>query len=531
LECLQNSFDFDVRELPGRIWSREGSTWQNEDGDDFQTTNRLGWLNAPSNISDSVGEYVAFADEIRDSGYTKVVLLGMGGSSLFGEVIRQCWGSAEGYPDLIVLDSTIPSTVTRLTEQLRYEKTLFLVSSKSGTTTEVIAFCRYFFGLISSTIGENAGQSFVAITDPGTPLADLAREYGFRKVFYADPDVGGRYSAFTTFGILPAALIGLDVKALTDHARQAEMACVNTFEIDENPGLSLGIKLGISYLNNRDKLTLICSPAIRSFGLWVEQLIAESTGKDCKGMLPVLDEPVGDVGKYSRDRVFVALSLTGDENAVIDRHTTELIKGGHDVIRLSIDDKYKLGSEVYRWMFATSVLGAVMRINPFDQPNVQESKDNTEKILAACRRGEEMPVLKSDESISTILSDMGDGQYLAIMAYVGYSNEMDAALQHLRAVIFDKHAILTTKGYGPRFLHSTGQLHKGGSAVGRFIQICEKGEELPIPGSPYGFSMLAEAQSIGDYQALRNRGFRIARIELNNHDDIVDAVYDIASAV
>ncbi len=531
MECLRGLFDSDANELPNRMWAHDTSVWQRQGREASAIKERLGWLAAPSRVADSIDEYLSFVEEICSAGYTKVVVLGMGGSSLFAEFVRKCWGSREGYLDLLVLDSTMPSAISRLVESLDLKKTLFLVSSKSGTTTEALAFFSLFYDLIYEFLGDEAGQSFVAITDPNTPLVALAKEYGFRRVFYADPFVGGRYSAFTPFGMLPAALAGLDICRLVCHAVETAESCRNISDPAANPGISLGIKLGNSYLNGRDKLTLLCSPSISSFGLWLEQLVAESTGKDGEGMLPIIEEPVCGPGKYGQDRVFVVLRLSGDNNNVIDKQASDLIQEGHEVIEISIGNKYELGSELYRWMFATSTLGAVMRIDPFDQPNVQESKDNTEDILAAFARGEGIPSIGPKESIENILSEIKEGQYLAIMAYVGFSSEVDAALKALREVLCEKYSLTTTIGYGPRFLHSTGQLHKGGRNIGHFLQICEKGADLPIPGRPYGFAMLAEAQSIGDYQALKTRGFQVARIDIEADADTADAISAITSAI
>ena len=385
-------------------------------------------------------------------------------------------------------------------------KTLFIISSKSGTTQESDSFFRYFW---ERTGGR--GRQFVAITDPGTPLERLAGERGFRRTFVNPADIGGRYSALSFFGLVPAALIGVDVQTLLHRAHRMAECCAAWVPALENPAAWLGAALGEAALAGRDKVTFVLSPGVASFGLWVEQLIAESTGKEGKGILPVADEPLGVPGVYGQDRVFVSMALAGETDAATESRLVELEKAGHPVVHLRLDDRYDLGQEFFRWEFATAVAGAVLGINPFDQPNVAESKANTKAVLA--KRSPPSPAASAGE-LEKFLAAIMPGDYLAIMAYLPPTPENDRRLAAIRLRLRDRLKVATTFGYGPRFLHSTGQLHKGGRPIGHFLQITQRAEQdLPIPGETFTFGQLEAAQAEGDLLALRSRGRPVIRTE------------------
>ena len=499
--------------VSSRIWDKDHTVWKPSPE---EITDRLGWLNVMDVMDEQVGTLKAFADEVREAGFQHVVVLGMGGSSLGPEVLRQTFGKSDTYPELIVLDSTVPDSVKSVTDSIDPARTLFLVSSKSGTTIEPNSLYRHYRSLVEQLVDKDqVGQNFVAVTDPGTPLVNMAREAGFRRIFPNPSDIGGRYSVLSYFGLVPAALAGLDVKTLLERAKSMRETCAFSVPAHNNPGAWLGAVIGTSALQGRDKLTLVTSPSIESFGLWVEQLIAESTGKEGKGVLPVSGEPLMSPERYGDDRLFVYVRLDNDNNSVTDAAIERIELSGQPIVRLSLRDKYDLGAEFYRWEFATAVAGAVLEINPFDQPNVQQAKDKTNQVLEEYRELGRMPVSDPSGSISELLASAQDGDYLAILAYVQQTPEMDQALSDLRQAVMNRHGIATTLGYGPRFLHSTGQLHKGGPKTGLFLQLTAIHEEdLSIPGEPYTFGVLADAQALGDLQTLQVLGRRVARIHL-----------------
>jgi transaldolase/glucose-6-phosphate isomerase len=494
----------DVAQLPKRIWARDPTVWK-DDPNTPEIRDRLGWLTVGEAMAQQVKSLKAFTDEVRAE-FGRVVLCGMGGSSLAPEVLWRTFGAAPGHPALHVLDSTDPRAVRQAEQGGDLAKTLFIISSKSGTTQESDSFFRYFW---DRTGGR--GSQFVAITDPGTPLETLAGERRFRRAFFNPPDIGGRYSALSFFGLVPAALIGVDVETLLHRAHRMAEACAACVPAPENPAVWLGAVLGEGALAGRDKATFVLSPGIASFGLWVEQLIAESTGKEGKGILPVADEPLGPPEVYGEDRLFVAMTLAGEADAGIESRLAALEKAGHPVVHLRLDDRYDLGQEYFRWEFATAVAGAVLRINPFDQPNVAESKANTKAVLA--KRSAPSPAASAGE-LKTFLAGIKPGDYLAIMAYLPPTPENDRRLAAIRLRLRDRLKVATTLGYGPRFLHSTGQLHKGGPPVGHFLQITDRAkEDLPIPGEPFSFGQLEAAQAEGDLVALRARGRPAIRID------------------
>jgi len=508
--------ELDQRNIIERIWRKDHTVWK---PDPAEIANRLGWLNVGDLMSRQIPDLQSFAGEVRDAGFRHVVLLGMGGSSLGPEVLRQVFGSAEGYPELIVLDSTLPATVMSVTEAIDPVHTLFLVSSKSGTTTEPISLFQYFRSLVESAVGrERAGQNFVAITDPGTPLAEMAEEDGFRRAFLNPPDVGGRFSALSYFGLVPAALIGIDIAAILDRVSYMSKMCATT-PASENPGAWLGAVTGTMTVKGRDKLTLVTSPAIRSFGLWVEQLIAESLGKEGKGIIPVMDEPLVDPAHYGDDRLFIGLRLAGDDNSALDAALGRIRASGQPTLVLEMRDRYDLGAEFFRWEFAIAIAGAILGIHPFDQPNVQSAKDATERILKEYVASGHLPQVETTGALADLLSETGKGKYFAITAYVRETTDVDEVLAKLRQKILERYDITTTLGYGPRYLHSTGQLHKGGPDTGLFLQITADHEsDPPVPGKPYTFGVIADAQALGDLQALQSMGRHVTQLHFNRGD-------------
>lgn len=494
-----------------RIWRKDYTVWKPDPTD---ITNRLGWLTVTDLMHEQVPMLQSFAKEVQHAGFRHVVLLGMGGSSLGAEVLRQVFGSATGYPELIVLDSTVPASVQAVAEVIEPAHTLFLVSSKSGTTTEPLLLFRYFRALVEQAVGKKrAGQNFVAITDSGTPLATLAEKEGFRRVFLNPSDIGGRYSVLSYFGLVPAALLGIDIAAVLSRADAMREGCASCVPYQENLGSWLGALVSAFTLRGQDKLTMITSQAVSGFGLWVEQLIAESTGKDGKGIVPVVKEPLMQPIHYGGDRLFIYLRLKSDDSSATDTGINYIRSSGQPVVIVEMLDKYDLGAEFFRWEFATAIAGAILGIHPFNQPDVQKAKDATERLLREYTMSGHILQVKSTGSLADLMANASEGNYLAIMAYVFQTPEVDEAFAALRRKIVERYRIATTLGYGPRFLHSTGQLHKGGQNSGLFLQITANHEkDLPIPGEPYTLGVVADAQALGDLQALQAAGRRVIRI-------------------
>jgi glucose-6-phosphate isomerase len=477
-----------------RIWRRDHTVWKD---DPTEITDRLGWLTVSDLMHERIGELEAFAQQAAADGFETAVLLGMGGSSLAAEVFERTFGSADGTLELIVLDTTHPATIERIAGELELDRTLFIVASKSGGTTETLNH----FGLFWDRIPN--GRQFVAITDPGTSLETLARERRFRKVFLNPEDIGGRYSALSYFGLVPAALIGAPLHEALDRAKEMQTASEGTVPAARSPGATLGAMMGESAGAGRDKLTLALPEEIASLGGWVEQLIAESTGKENVGIVPVVGEPLGRPDVYGRDRVFVAIG----EHDELD----ELEQVGHPVARLPYDGREQIGGEFFRWEMATAIAGHLLGINPFDQPNVQEAKDATKAILAS--GSVEDPGL---DDLGVLLKQVNEDDYVAILAYLDRTSETEDAIERARLAIRDRYRVATTTGFGPRYLHSTGQLHKGGPNDGVFIQVVDAGRpaDVPIPGQSYTFGTLIDAQALGDLRSLRERGRRVARVTL-----------------
>ena len=493
-----------------RIWREDYTVWKPEP---TEIANRLGWLAVTDLMSEQVPMLQSFAQSMRDAGFRHVVLLGMGGSSLGAEVLGQVFGSGNQYPELIVLDSTLPESIQAVVEAINPALTLFLVASKSGTTTEPLILYTYFRDLLQKAVGkEEVGQNFIAITDAGTPLVTLAQEEGFRKIFLNPSDIGGRYSVLSYFGLVPAALIGIDIATLLQQAIRMREACASRGQ-RQNSGFWLGACMGTLALKGHDKLTLVASPSVDTLGLWIEQLIAESTGKDGKGIIPVVNEPLMQSICYDNDRLFVYLRVEGDQNQAADTAIGRVVSSGHPVVILGVRNRYDLGAEFFRWEFATAVAGAILGINPFDQPDVQKAKDTTGRLLQEYDVSGRLPKLETTGSLADLLNNAGRGRYLAIMAYLHQTPEMDEILAKLRRKVVERYHIATTLGYGPRFLHSTGQLYKGGQNTGLFLQLTANHEkDLPIPGKLYTFGTVADAQALGDFQALQSAGRQVIRL-------------------
>jgi len=479
-------------DIVARIWRKDHTVWR---PDPSEISNRLGWLDIPIPMRAQVRDLESFAQEVS-ADFDTAVLLGMGGSSLAPEVLRETLGTRDGFLDLHVLDTTHPAAIARLDRTLDLDRTLFIVSSKSGGTIETLSQFAHFF-----EASGNNGERFVAITDPGSPLEALGRARGFRRVFLNMPDVGGRYSALSLVGLVPAALIGADLDELLESAEGMASACNGSVPDAENRGAWLGTVLGEAARAGRDKLTLLLPDEMASFGGWVEQLIAESTGKDGTGIVPVVNEPVGSPEDYGTDRLFVAYD---DPEGL-----SELEAAGHPVVRLTAGG---VGAEFFRWEFATAVAGTVLGIQPFDQPNVEEAKRATKEVLDA--GGGEAPAM---DDLAGLLGSLGQHDYVAIQAFIDPTREAAEALERARLAIRDRHTVAVTVGFGPRFLHSTGQLHKGGPPTGAFVQIIDedRGTDVSIPGADYTFGDLIDAQAIGDLRALRARDRRVARVHLD----------------
>jgi glucose-6-phosphate isomerase len=496
--------EFDTDDIVSRIWSHDHTVWK---PDPTEITNRLGWLTLPAGMRRRIPELKAFARQVAADGFTHAVLLGMGGSSLAPEMFARTYGTAPGALELTVLDTTHPATIARVEASLDLDHTLFIVASKSGTTLETLSHFEHFY---AGTGGR--GSSFIAITDPGTPLEELGNAKGFRRVFQNPPDLGGRYSALSLFGLVPAALIGADLEDLLFSAQEMADGC-KAVPAFENPGAWLGAIMAEAWQAGQDKLTFVLPASVESFGDWVEQLVAESTGKEGKGIVPVAGEDIGPPEVYGEDRLFASL---GDYPGL-----GPLRSAGHPVVTLEFGGPKTLGAEIFRFEFATAVAGHVLGINAFDQPNVEEAKQATRAILASLQEGAKLEEPDPGDAAG-LLQGVAPDDYIAIQAYLDRTPETAAALQLDRLALRDRHRVATTVGFGPRFLHSTGQLHKGGPTSGVFLQVTDAGRDvdLPIPGKPYTFGTLFDAQALGDLQALRARRRRVARITFEELEEL-----------
>jgi transaldolase/glucose-6-phosphate isomerase len=494
-----------------RIWARDYTVWSAAPVPEL--SDRLGWLTLPSSMAPQAAEIMPFAEEVRAAGTRHVVLLGMGGSSLPPEVFQATFGRREGYPELVVADSTHPRAVRDVDERIDVARTLFVVSSKSGTTSETTSLQSYFWAR-AEALG-SAGPRFVAITDPGTTLERQARERGFRRVFNAPPDVGGRYSALSAFGLVPAALVGVDVGAVLEHARWFARAAAAGVDARDNPALVLGAALGELAAAGRDKLTFLVGSPFQSLPAWLEQLIAESTGKNGKGIVPVAGEPPLPVHAYGPDRAFVAIGRLGAEDEAL---AAAVAAAGHPVIRIAAASPLDLGQEFFRWELAVAAAGAALGIQPFDQPDVQLAKDMARRAMQGGLDGQDVPEVHANaaawpEVLGGWLAAAKPGDYIAILAFLAPTAATARGLARLRAALGQRTGLPTTLGFGPRFLHSTGQLHKGRSDNGLFLQLVDTpAGDLEVPGAGFSFGQLIAAQAAGDAMALRQRKGRVVRL-------------------
>ncbi len=537
-----------------RIWQHDHTVWNSQP---TEIVNRLGWLHCPENMVDNISEIVAFVEDVKSAGFTQMLLLGMGGSSLAPEVFRMTFGVKKGYLDLAVLDSTHPDVVLNFAGKLDPVKTLFVVSTKSGGTVETLSFFKYFYNWIKDALGTGrAGEHFVAITDPGSRLETMAQELVFRKVFLNDPNIGGRFSALSFFGLVPAALVGVNIQKLL--ARAQKMAENSKFgTLKENESAYLGAVLGEFAVQGKDKLTFEISEPVKYFGAWAEQLIAESTGKNGKGILPVDLEELGDPGVYGDDRLFVSLCLADDLEH--NEKLQPLRDAGFPVFEIRLNDLYDLGAEMFRWEFATAVAGQRLGIQPFDQPDVESAKVQARKMVSAyLEKGElpqpipaavndfveiyaDFPVDDLRRALQEFIASSHDAgarhkPYVAIQAYVPPSSKNNSALQRLRHKIRDVYKVAVTTGFGPKFLHSTGQLHKGDSGNGLFLQLTASHfNDAGIPDEPGSessrmtFGVLIDAQAMGDRQALIDKGRSVLRLHFTG--DVVDGMNRIVQMI
>ena len=508
-----------------RIWDRDRSVWANADEDRW-----LGWLTLPMQDRASVTRIVQFASEIKAEGTTDVVLLGMGGSSLASEVVREIIGRTDGYPVLHVLDSTDPGQIRSVERAIDFPRTLFLVESKSGTTLEVNILTQYFFQRAAREFGAEAGRRFALTTDPGSKLEQTARQEKFRAIFPGIPTVGGRYSALSNFGLVPAALIGADPVALLDRANGMAQRSASVGR--ENSALALGVVLGELARAGHDKPTLIAPTRLASFGAWLEQLIAESLGKLGKGLIPIEGEVPAVPEMYGRDRVFIHLRAAEAPDVAGDAQVERLQRAGHPIVRIDWPDRYALGAEFYRWEFATAVAGAVLGVNPFDQPDVESAKVVTRRLAAeyeatGALADDEPPLREGD--VAALLDQLKDGDYFALLAFIEMSQENRNALEAIRTIVRDRRKVATTVGFGPRYLHSTGQVHKGGPNSGVFLLItADDSEDVPVPGQRYSFGTIERLQARGDLEVLSSRGRRVLHVHFK---DVAAGLRDLHALV
>jgi transaldolase/glucose-6-phosphate isomerase len=537
-----------------RLWDHDASLWTGDDESKW-----LGWLDIVDEQIAQHDQLQKFAKEVRLRGFEDILLLGMGGSSLCTEVLQMTFGEIPHFPALNVLDSTDPAQVKEFEQAIDIARTLFIVSSKSGSTLEPNIFKQYFFERAKQVVGaDKAGSHFIAITDPGSKMQQVAERDHFLHVFFGRASIGGRYSALSNFGMVPAAALGLDTKKFLDRTAEMARACEPGAAVEENPGVVLGIILGAAANAGRDKVTIITSPHISDLGAWLEQLIAESTGKIGKGIIPVDREHLGSPDVYGKDRVFAYIRLENDADAEQDAKVAALEKAGQPVVRITMPDIYDLGAEFFRWEIATAVAGAIIGINPFNQPDVEASKVATRRLTSEYEEQGSLPAEKpiveeggiklfSDEKnavdlakgasekslvgyLKAHLNRIRAGDYFAVLGYIQMNAEHEQSLQTLRHAVRDAKHVATCLGFGPRFLHSTGQAYKGGPNSGVFLQItCDDAVELPVPGQKYTFGVVKAAQARGDFQVLAERGRRALRVHLGK--DLKSGLAKLQAAV
>jgi transaldolase/glucose-6-phosphate isomerase len=532
--------EFRHTNLVRRVWNKDPTVWHHDPAHHQIIRNALGWLRITEQQLPCIPRLLALAEEIKDAGFKHVLVLGMGGSSLCPEVCRMTFGLIPGFPEMHVLDSTVPSQVRSFEHRIDLSKTLCVVASKSGSTTEPLVFQKYFFERMQQVVGDKAGDHFVAITDPGSLLEQVAKDLQFRHIFPGVPEIGGRYSALSNFGMVPTALMGVNIEHLLYRAERMRHSCGASVPPPDNPGVILGTVLGLLAKAGKDKLTFVISPALWDLGAWIEQLVAESTGKEGKGIIPVDGESLGVPEVYGQDRVFAYIRDEQGIDAAQEANVNALEQAGHPVIRIDVADLINLGQQFFLWEMATAVAGAMLEINAFDQPNVQESKDYTKAYLEKFTQTGLLPessplltdgtlrvfadeqnrqALKGAQTVEAVvaahLSRIQSGDYFAINAYVERTDAVHQIFERIRTRVREVKQVATTVGYGPRFLHSTGQLHKGGPNSGVFIQVtCDDQEDLSIPGEPYSFGVLKSAQALGDMQSLTSRQRRVIRVHV-----------------
>lgn len=548
--------ELDTEQFNTRIWNRDATLWKDHPSIVAKIEDRLGWLDVLETIDRQ--RLQVLQDSTRDANIDAIVLLGMGGSSLAPEVLSKTFGVQAGFPRLVMLDSTDPTQVRAVGKSVDLKRSVFIVSSKSGSTIETACFFQYFF----EATGRN-GSQFIAITDPGSSLEQQARDNGFRDVFLNPADIGGRYSALSYFGMVPAAMLGLDLAQVWANAERMFKACGPKIIGRDHPGIMLGAIMGTLGLKGQDKVTIRCSPSIESFGNWMEQLIAESTGKEGRGLVPVVNATVGKPHDYSTDRLLVFVRVDGDRNDELDSGLLALQQVGHPLVTLHLPDRYALAGEFFRWEYATAVAGKLLGINPFDEPNVSESKQNTARLLDYYKQHGSLPQTRPiiteggvslyiDDQMEAMLRDLcqqhqfdsqtlsgllaaqfnstGAGDYFALLAYLPMNTESSEPLDEVRRRLRHTTRRAVTLGYGPRFQHSTGQLHKGGANNGIFIQItCDDPEDVPIPGEPFSFGVLKAAQAAGDLEALQSKGRRAMRLHVNS--DVEGGLNNVLEAI
>ena len=549
--------DWAVSGKARKLWAHDKSLWTSADEDKW-----LGWLDIVGKQREQIAHFKSIADEAHKGGYTHALLLGMGGSSLCVEVMKLTFGKMQGFPEVVVLDSTDPAEVAATEKKIDLKKTILIVSSKSGTTLEPNIFQQYFYERVKQALGpgseKKAAKQFIAITDPGSQLEQVAKSEGFLHVESGVPSIGGRYSALSNFGVVPAAIQGIDVERFLNHANEMVHACEASVMGDQNPGVQLGAVLGTLGKRGRDKVTLITSPAIGDLGAWLEQLLAESTGKQGKGLIPVDREEIGDPAVYGNDRVFVYVRLESAPSAAQDAAMEKLEKAGQPVVRIPLNDVYDLGQEFFRWEFATAVAGSILGINPFDQPDVEASKLETRKLtleyeqegalpeekaffeaegvklFADERNAGELQRSATGKSLKDVLrahlNRLNDGDYFAVLAYLEMNPANEKALQVMRHEVRNAKRVATCLGFGPRFLHSTGQAYKGGPNSGVFLQItCDDAADVAVPGKKYTFGIVKAAQARGDFQVLASRGRRALRVHLGK--DVAQGLATLSAAL
>ena len=522
-----------------RLWQKDASLWTRTD-----ESNWLGWLHIVDQQLAHVDAFKRIAEDVQKARFKHALLLGMGGSSLCPEVLRMTFGKIKGFPELHVLDSTDPAQIKSIEAKVDLKSTLCIVSSKSGSTLEPNIYKQYFFQRVKAKVSEKeVGNRFVAITDPGSHMQEVAVADKFREIFFGVPRIGGRYSALSNFGMVPAAVMGLDVEKFLTTTKEMVAACGPGSTVHDNPGVVLGTVLGVAARHRRDKLTIIASPGIYDLGAWLEQLIAESTGKNGKGIIPVDRERLARASVYGNDRVFVYLRLASKPNKAQDKTVMALEKARHPVVSISVDNVYALGQEFFRWEIATAVAGSIIGINAFNQPDVEASKVETRKLTSEYEAKGKLPAevpffeasgiqFYADEKnvaaihgglnvaavLKTHLGRLGAGDYFAVLGYIPMNAENEKALQTMRHAVRDKKKVATVLGFGPRFLHSTGQAYKGGPNSGVFLQItCEDAKDLPVPGQKYTFGVVKAAQARGDFAVLAERGRRALRVHLGKN--------------